>query len=321
MISVRSTWTMDMEMKKHADDPYPWHDLNSYYRNRFGGKVAKVLVNTGRVCPHRLESGGCTFCHETAILPAGICPAPPLAEQIRRGMIAQERKYKAQKYVIYFQRGTNTAAPLNEMRQWFLMARSVEACVALAIGTRPDYLAPEVVTLLQEMAKEKPVFVELGLQSAHDVTLRRIRRGHDRACFEKAVDKLSARTGLEIVVHMILGLPGETPAMMRESFRYLAKLPLSGVKIHHLQVVAQTELAVEYHRGEIEVMTQETYAPLLADVLEELPWRMVIHRLMGDQPATHLLAPRWTWRKSDLQQALAAEFARRKTRQGSRWAS
>jgi len=308
-------------MKEHTDYPYPWHDLNSYYRNRFGGKVAKVVVNTGLVCPHRQERGGCTFCHETSILPSDIRSAPPLDEQIGRGMIRQQRKYRAQKYVIYFQRGTNTAVPPAELRRWLLTAGRKDACVGLAIGTRPDYLPPDMVGMLHDVAAVKPVFVELGLQSAHDATLRRIRRGHDRACFDAAVKALAARPGLEIVVHMILGLPGETGAMMRDSFSYLAGLPLNGVKIHHLQVVTETELAEEYRRGDIEVMTQEQYIPRLADVLEELPWRMVIHRLMGDQPASHLLAPRWTWRKNDLQRALTQEFIGRGTRQGSRGVS
>ncbi len=302
------------------DHSHPWHDVNSYFRHRFGCKVAKIQLDTTQVCPHKLDgSGGCVFCSEDALLPENIHTASSLREQLAQGKIALENKYHPAGYVAYFQRGTTTALPLPRLRENLEMVLEDERVLAVALGTRPDCLGEDVLNLLGDTARSRPVFVDLGLQSAHEETLRRIRRGHDRDCFVRAVAQLVQRPGIEVIAHMILGLPGETPAMMRDSFRFIAGLPLHGVKIHHLQVVRGTPLESMYQAGEVAVLTPEEYVPLLVDVLELLPWSMVIHRLMGDMPLRYLLAPRWSWRKDDILAALHREFGIRGTRQGAHW--
>jgi hypothetical protein len=298
----------------------PWHDVGTFFRERFGAPVRKVLVNTGQVCPHRLDgSGGCAFCDELSILPEGIRSAPPVEEQLRQGMAAAARRGHAGAFIAYFQRGTATAAPVEQLREWWGIAGRTAGVAALAVGARPDALPAPVLELLAETAERLPVFVDLGLQSAHDETLARLRRGHGAACFAEAAAGLAAIPGVYPIAHMILGLPGEDAEMMRASFRFLAGQPLHGVKVHHLQVVRGTPLEADYRSGRLPVLSPEAYVPLLADVLEELPWPFVIHRLVGDQPAESLVAPRWDRSKGRILDDLAAEFRRRGTRQGSRY--
>ncbi len=298
----------------------PWHDVGTFFRESFGAPVRKVLLNTGEVCPHRLDgSGGCAFCDELSILPEGIRAAPPVAEQLRLGMAAAARRGHAGLFIAYFQRGTATAAPVERLRDWWGTAARTPGVAALAAGARPDALPPPVLELLAETAARLPVFVDLGLQSAHDATLESLHRGHDAAGFAAAAGRLAAIPGIHTIAHMILGLPGEDAATMRNSFRFLAGLPLHGVKIHHLQVVRGTPLEAEYRAGRLPMLAPEDYVPLLADMLEELPWPFVIHRLVGDQPAESLVAPRWDRPKARILDDLAAEFHRRGTRQGSRF--
>lgn len=296
----------------------PWNDVGGFLRRQFGGRVSKVLVNTGRPCPHRASGGGCVFCDEESILPSYLRSSLPVAEQVRRGIEARKRRGAIAGCIVYFQRGTYTAAPVEVLRREFQEALSVSGVVALAVGTRPDCLPAPVIELLAGLASRRPLFVDVGLQSAHPETLDRIRRGHDATDFESAVTQLAALPGVLPIAHMILGLPGEDAPMMRASFRWIARLPLHGVKIHHLQVVRDTPLEDDYRAGRIQLITQADYVPLLADVLEELPADFVIHRLVGDQPAPVLLAPRWTWSKQQVRQALVNEFKRRGTRQGAR---
>jgi hypothetical protein len=295
----------------------PWNDVNSFFRRRFGGRVAKVLVNTGRPCPHRSATGGCVFCDEVSILPSYLRAPLSVSEQVRRGLAARSSRTSVAGCIAYFQRGTGTAAPVGILRQEFEEALSVEAVVGLAVGTRPDCLPDPVLELIAELAQRVPVFVDLGLQSAHPDTLSRIRRGHDVAVFQAAVRRLADLPDVYPIAHMILGLPGEDAVKMRASFRWLAGLPLHGVKIHHLQVVRGTPLEAEFRAGGLRVLEPEEYVPLVADVLEELPSRFVVHRLAGDQPAAALVAPRWTWTKTRLRHELTVEFGRRGTRQGA----
>jgi len=295
----------------------PWHDVSHFFQEHFGGKVSKILVNTGVPCAYRETTGGCTFCHEESILPPYCRGDSPILAQIRRGIQVREKHGPRRGYIAYFQRGTTTAAPAGLLREWLDLARREPGIVGLAVGTRPDCLPEPALALLGEVARDLPVFVDLGLQTIHPRTLARIRRGHDRECFDKAVRQLAALPGLFPIAHMILMLPGESAADMQASFRHLASLPLHGVKIHHLQVVRGTPLEEEFRRGRLQFMEPAAYVSLLADLLESLPWSFVIHRLLGDQPRQELLAPLWTWQKNVFVDALQREFDRRGTRQGS----
>lgn len=300
-----------------ASPNLPWHDVGGFFRSLFGGKVTKILVNTGVPCSHRVASGGCTFCSEETILPPYCLDASPVQVQIRQGIQLRSQRHSWQGYIAYFQRGTTTTASLNQLRDWLEQARREPGILGLAIGTRPDCLPAPVLELLGEKARALPVFVDLGLQTIHDGTLARIRRGHSRECFDEAVRRLAAIPGLYPIAHMILMLPGESIEDMRASFRHLASLPLHGLKIHHLQVVRGTPMEEEFRQSRLQLLEPAAYVSLLADVLELVPWSFVIHRLMGDQPRQELLAPLWTYQKNRLITALHHEFTRRGTRQGS----
>lgn len=299
-------------------DSLPWHDVNRHFRDRFGRKVTKILLNSGLPCPHAAGGKGCVFCQEEAVLPGEILDAPPVDRQLEAGAAALTKKYGPTAHLAYFQRGTSAAVPVSRLRPMLETALARETVVALSVGARPDCLDDATLDLLAWAARHRPVLVDLGLQSAQDATLRRIRRGHDSACFEASTRRLAAIPGVEVVAHLILGLPGEGVEEARDSARFLAALPVAGVKLHHLQVVAGTELERQWLRGEIPTLKPSAYVPMLADVLELLPWKVVIHRLMGDLPLAHLVAPCWRWRKHDLVKALVAEFEGRGSRQGSR---
>lgn len=296
---------------------YYWTKFGDFLKDRFGVKIGKVLINTGRPCSHRLSAGGCSFCHEESILPASANAADPVSVQIDRGLASRPRAYPANLCLAYFQRGTTTAPPLAPVRQQLLEALDHPAVAGLDLGTRPDCLDDSALELLRELAGRKPVWVDLGLQSIHDRTLQRINRGHTAACFTGAVHRLATIPGLYTVAHLIAGLPGEDDCQILESFSALSRLPLHGVKIHHLQLVRGTPLAGLYEKESWPLLTVSRFVGLLAGGLERLPRKIVIHRLMGDQPAGLLTGPRWELNKHQLARLLEAEFDRRGTSQGS----
>jgi radical SAM protein (TIGR01212 family) len=240
-----------------------------------------------------------------------------VAEQLRAG----EAKYRAlgfTKFIPYFQTFTNTDAPLPRLRElWDAAAGFSADAVGLAVGTRPDCVPDEVLDLLAGYGRRVRVHLELGLQSAHPATLARVNRGHTRAEFDDAVRRATAR-GIEVVAHVILGLPGETPAMMRETARALAALPVAGVKIHGLLVLDGTPLAADWRRGGVPLPDLATYAGWVADFLELLPPAVFVERIAADGHRDVLLAPAWTHPKQAVIDAVATELARRESRQGSR---
>jgi hypothetical protein len=229
-------------------------------------------------------------------------------------------RYGAQKFIAYFQSFTNTYASLERLRALYREALACPGVVGLSIGTRPDCLSDEILDLLAEIKQDYLVWLELGLQSAHDATLKRINRGHGVACFTDAVHRSAAR-GLETVAHVILGLPGEGPGETAATAAYLAGLPLQGVKIHLLYVTQDSALASLYRSGDYRCLTETEYVAAVVDFLELLPPEMVIHRLTGDPHPGELLAPGWCLDKSRVLHLIKAEFASRGSRQGSRWQS
>jgi len=296
-----------------------YYDFRTYLRSVFGARVAKLPIDAGFTCPNRdgrSGTAGCVYCdgRGSALRQAG--PLPGVTEQLR----AMEAKYRAlgfSKFIPYFQTFTNTDAPLARLAAlWDEAVGFSPGVVGLAVGTRPDCVPDETLDLLAAYRRQVRVHLELGLQSAHPATLARIGRGHTREQFDDAVRRAAAR-GLEVVAHVILGLPGETPAMMRETARTLAALPVAGVKIHALLVLDGTALAEGWRRGEVPLPDQSTYAGWVADFLELLPPAVFVERLTADGYRDILLAPAWSRNKPAVLQAVEAELARRGSRQGA----
>ena len=296
----------------------PYRDLNSYLRGRFGERVQKISLDAGLTCPNRdgrVGTGGCLYCNARGSGTGAWTRGQSLAAQLAEGMARLSRRYQAARFIAYFQSFSNTYAPLTKLRELYEEALAFPQVVGLSIGTRPDCLTDEVLDLLAGYAPERLVWLELGLQSAHDATLQRLNRGHDVACFSAAVDRAAAR-GLEVVAHVILGLPGEGPREMAATADYLARLPVHGVKIHLLYVVKGSGLARLHDAGEYACLTEDRYVELVVDFIERLPPHLVIHRLTGDPHAGELLAPAWCLDKSRVLKRLREEFSRRGTGQG-----
>jgi radical SAM protein (TIGR01212 family) len=295
-----------------------WHDFRAHCQAAFGARVAKLPLDAGFTCPNRdgrAGTGGCVYCdvRGSRLRHAGALPG--VAEQLR----AAEARYRAlgyAKFIPYFQTFTNTDAPVPRLRAlWDEAAGFSPDVVGLAVGTRPDCVPDEVLDLLAGYLRRGRVHLELGLQSAHSATLARIGRGHTRWQFDDAVRRAAAR-GIAVVAHVILGLPGETGEMMRETARALARLPVAGVKIHGLLVLEGTALAADWRRGEVPLPDLPTYAGWVADFLELLPPRVFVERLGADGRRDVRLAPDWAGGKHAVIAAVDRELERRGTRQG-----
>ena len=301
--------------------PLPYRDLNSYLRERFGARVQKVTLDAGLTCPNRdgrVGVGGCLYCNERGSGTGAWARGRSITVQLEEGMARLGRRYGASRFIAYFQSFCNTYAPVDTLRALYQEALAFPEVVGLSIGTRPDCLSPEILDLLAGLARERLVWLELGLQSAHDATLKRINRGHGVACFSQAVEAAAAR-GLELVAHVILGLPGEGPEEMAATARYLGGLPIQGVKIHLLYVVRGSGLEGLYRAGSYRALEAGEYVGLVANFLELLPPHLVIHRLTGDPHREELVAPTWCLDKSRVLRSIGEELARRGSRQGSAW--
>jgi hypothetical protein len=299
----------------------PYLDLNSYLRRRFEERVQKITLDAGLTCPNRdgrVGVGGCLYCNVRGSGMGAWSRGLTITEQLKEGTARLKRRYGARKFIAYFQSFSNTYASLEVLRQLYQEALAFPEVVGLSIGTRPDCLAEEVLDLLAGYARQYLVWLELGLQSAHDATLAQLNRGHDVACFTEAAGRAAAR-GLEVIAHVILGLPGEGPGEMAATAAYLAGLPLQGVKIHLLYVIRGSGLAGLYEAGEYQCLGEGDYVRQVVDFIELLPFHLVIHRLTGDPHPQELLAPDWCLNKSRVLRLIKEEFSRRGSRQGSRW--
>jgi len=236
-------------------------------------------------------------------------------EQMARGCAFARKRYGAEKFIAYFQSFTNTYAPLPTLKHLYDQALAHPGVVGLSVGTRPDCITPEILGLLSAYQDRYLVWLELGLQSAHDATLDRINRGHDVACFDRAV-VMADGLGLNVCAHVILGLPGETRAMMLETARHFASLPLKGIKIHALYIVRGTPLSTMYERGHYRCLTREEYVELAIDFLERIPPHVVIQRLTGDPVQSELHAPEWVRDKGTNLKLIRDKMKERDTWQG-----
>ncbi len=270
--------------------------LNEYYRERFGCKVYKLSLDAGLSCPNRdgtLGFGGCIFCSPYGGGEFAQGGPEPIAVQLERAKSRVQQKNREGKYIAYFQSFTNTYAPVERLRQLYLEAIAPEEIVGLSIGTRPDCLGEDVMALLREVNAIKPVSVELGLQTIHEETARYIRRGYTARVYLDAVNRLK-EAGIDVVTHIILGLPGETPEMAVKTTEAAVKAGTDGVKFHLLHVLKNTDLADDYARGEFDALTLEEYGTWLKACMAVLPEETVVHRITGDGAKRDLIAPQWS---------------------------
>ncbi|TCI47866.1 MULTISPECIES: TIGR01212 family radical SAM protein [unclassified Exiguobacterium] len=297
-----------------------FHKLNEAYRREFGEKVFKVPLDGGFTCPNRdglVSKGGCTFCSDDGSGDFAGNACDPIPVQFAEGTARLHRKWKQASYIAYFQAFSNTYAPVERLRELFEPALAEEGVVGLSIATRPDCLPDDVVDYLAELNERTSLTVELGLQTIHDSTAKKINRGHDYKTFLDGLAKLRSRN-ISVCVHIINGLPGETPDMMLDTAREVAKMDIQGIKIHLLHVLKQTPLARQYELGLLELMDETTYVSLVCDQLEYLPPEIVIHRLTGDGPPDLLIGPTWSRHKMAVLNAINAELKRRDSFQGKK---
>lgn len=283
-----------------------YRSLNQYLRERFGCKVYKISINGGFTCPNRdgtIDTRGCIFCSGYGSGDFAEDASLSVSEQIEKGKHRVEKKMSGGnstehgqphgKYIAYFQAFTNTYAPLEKLRSMYMEAIEHKDVVALSIATRPDCLPDDVLELLSELDKIKPVWVELGLQTIHERSAKYIRRGYPLCTYEEAVRKLRDR-GIEVITHVILGLPGETRDEMLETVRYVGDSGVSGIKLQLLHVIEGTDLAKDYKEGLFECMSMNEYVDLVYDCIRTLPDDIVIHRMTGDGAKKTLVAPLWS---------------------------
>jgi radical SAM protein (TIGR01212 family) len=299
----------------------PYLDLNTYMRRRFGERVHKLTVDAGLTCPNRdgrLSATGCIYCNARGSGTGALARGMSIREQLEQNKAGVTRRFKARKFIAYFQSYTNTYAPIERLARLYEEALAVDEVVGLSIGTRPDCVEDAVLDLLAGYAERYLVWLEYGLQSACDRTLQQINRGHDVACFSDALERAHWR-GLPVCAHVILGLPGESRREMLATARFLADCAIDGVKLHLLYVIQGTPLEHLYREGRYTCLTQEEYVGLVCDFIERLPPRTVIQRVTGDPHPDELVAPAWALRKRETLDHIQRAFQSRRSRQGSRY--
>lgn len=303
-------------MKRWLEKPY--HSLDFMLQEYFGEKVYKITLNGGMSCPNRdgtLGTRGCIFCSAGGSGDFAADPGQSVFEQIESQIALIQSKRPVKKFIAYFQAYTNTYAPVSYLRPLFTEAINHPGIVALSIGTRPDCLGDDVLDLLSELNSIKPVWVELGLQTIHPQTAAYIRRGYPLSTFETAVANLHRRN-LDIVVHTILGLPGESRQQMLQTISYLNHQPVQGIKLQLLHVLKGTDLADDYLAGKFQTLSREDYLDLVISCLEHLSPDLVIHRVTGDGPKDLLIAPVWSSAKRSVLNDLHHLMKVRNTWQG-----
>ena len=289
------------------------HTVNDYCLDRFGEKLYKLSLSAGTTCPNRdgtLGSRGCIFCSAGGSGDFAEDAALSVDEQIERAKRRVAGKFRGERYIAYFQSYTGTYGDAAALEEKFMAAARRDDIAALSVATRPDCLPPEIMEMLDRLRRIKPVWVELGLQTIHESTARYIRRGYELSVFDEAVKKLAA-LDIHTVVHLILGLPGESREMMLQSVRYVADSGAKGIKLQLLHVLEGTDLAEEYRAGRFSVMELEEYAALAAECVSLLPEDMVVHRLTGDGAKRILLAPEWSGDKKRVLNAVNAALRER----------
>lgn len=283
-----------------------YYSLNKYLRDTFGDKVYKLSLNAGFTCPNRdgkLGTKGCIFCSAGGSGDFAESSFLSITQQIERGKERVAKKIKSGKYIAYFQAYTNTYAPVEILKSKYMEAVNHKDIVALSVATRPDCLGDDVLKLLDEINKIKPVFVELGLQTIHERTARYIRRGYTLDVYDKAVSDLK-KIGVNTVVHLILGLPGETKQDMLDSVKYVCESGIDGIKLQLLHVLKNTDLEKDYAQGKFKTLEMDEYIDILKSCVDIIPDNIVIHRLTGDGAKKDLISPLWSADKKKVLNAI-----------------
>lgn len=303
---------------------HPQLHINSYghyLRSRFGFRISKVNVDAGFTCPNRDGSkgtGGCIYCNNVSFSPKGTQSVVPLEEQIATGMAYHRIRLGSEKFIIYFQKYTNTYGSVELLSKLYRRALDHPDVIGISVGTRPDSLSDEALDLLTDIARTKYVCLELGLQSMDDAILNRINRGHTLDDFIGAVNRAAGRN-IDICSHLIHGFSGESAADFLKTADLMAALPVNSLKLHQLHAVEGTELAAMYRRGEFIPLTLEAYITTVADFLELLPPRIAIQRLYGSAPLEISVAPQWGLKNNQMWYAIVNELTRRGSWQGCRY--
>ena len=272
-----------------------YRTLNQHYQEKFGCKVYKLSIDGGFSCPNRdgtVGTGGCIFCNETGSGDFAVC-GRSITQQLQKAKKWVEQKNKDGKYIAYFQSFTNTYGPAELLKSRYMEAIEPDEIVGLAIGTRPDCLGEDVMQLLKEVNSIKPVTVELGLQTVHETSVQYIRRGYVNQVYFAAVTRLK-EAGIEVVTHIILGLPGETAEMAAQTTRAAVEAGTDGVKFHLLHVLKNTDLEKDYLAGKFSCLSMEEYADWLCACIGEVPPYVTVHRITGDGAKRNLVAPLWS---------------------------
>ena len=296
----------------------PYHSLDYMLRQMFGEKIYKVTLNGGMTCPNRdgkIGERGCIFCSAGGSGDFAASASLSITEQIRQQIQMLSAKRPIHKYIASFQAYTNTYAPVEYLERIFTEAIQNPDICAISIGTRPDCLEEPVIRLLSRLNQIKPVWVELGLQTIHEHTARYIRRGYPLSCFDQAMQSLH-QAGLDVIVHTILGLPGENSRDVLDTMKYLNACQIQGIKLQLLHVLSGTDLAADYQAGKFSVLDREEYINLVIRCLEHLDPSIVIHRVTGDGPKDLLIAPLWASRKREVLNLLHHQMKEQGSYQG-----
>lgn len=289
-----------------------YYSLNQYLKDKFGCKVYKIALNGGFSCPNRdglIDTRGCIFCSKGGSGEYAGNTDDSISEQIEKGKRLVEAKTGNGKYIAYFQAYTGTYASVDRLKILYSEAIKHPDIVALSIATRPDCLPEEVLDLLVELNKIKPVWIELGLQTIHERTAEYIRRGYPLSVYDKAVTGLRSR-GIEVITHVILGLPGESREDMLDTVDYVCRNGVNGIKLQLLHILKDTDLLNEYESGKVRVMSEDEYVSLIIDCLRIIPKSVVIHRMTGDGDKKILVAPEWSKNKKHVLNSIKAAISR-----------
>lgn len=294
-----------------------YNQFSAYLKNKFGAKVYKITIDAGFSCPNRdgtISTGGCIFCDESGSFSQAHSNKLSIEEQVRIGAETLSKRFKAEKFMSYFQAYTNTYRPVKELQKIYDASLNYKDVVGISIGTRPDCVDDEKLKLISSYNEDYYTWVEYGLQSVHDKTLKRINRGHDYDTFLRAYER-TKEYGINVCVHVIFGL-WETHDEIMQTAQTLAGLGVDGVKIHMLVALENTKLAQIYNEGGLELLSEEEYISTVCDFLEYMPKTTTIHRLAGNGLKKELIAPRWIGKKLDCLNKIDREFIRRNSYQG-----